>query len=455
MFERDWRMKKAGLLSIGILFVNCIPAFGAGFNHGELQGPFDTPQAVTKKCLECHEEQAESFMKTAHWNWGKQQTVHGKQQFIGKKNMLNNFCVGVPSNEPRCTSCHAGYGWKDAKFNFKDSANVDCLVCHDKTGTYVKSPAGAGMPDPKVNLVAVAQSVGKSSRKTCGSCHFYGGGGDHIKHGDLDSSMTDPAADIDVHMGGKGMTCTDCHKTKDHQITGESLLVSGGQGSRVSCTDCHKSGPHKNAVLNKHTARVACQTCHIPAIAKTLPTKIWWDWSKAGKDKVPAEKDKFGMETYNKMKGEFRWNRDFAPDYFWFDGTVERYIPGDKITAGKRVDFNSPNGSRENKVSQIFPFKVMRGKQPYDSKNMTVVYPHLFGGYWKHWDWKKAITDGMAIAGLPFSGEFDFVETQMVWKVNHMVSPKSKALKCNDCHGPKGRMNWKDLGYGSDPRSKK
>ena len=33
---------------------------------------------------------------------------------------------------------------------------IDCLVCHDTTGTYKKVPTGAGMPDPKVDLVAVA-----------------------------------------------------------------------------------------------------------------------------------------------------------------------------------------------------------------------------------------------------------------------------------------------------------
>jgi len=29
---------------------------------------------------------------------------------IGKKDLLNNFCVAVPSNEGRCTQCHSGPG---------------------------------------------------------------------------------------------------------------------------------------------------------------------------------------------------------------------------------------------------------------------------------------------------------------------------------------------------------
>ena len=80
------------------------------------------------------------------------------------------------------------------------------------------------------------------------------------------------------------------------------------------------------------------------------------------------------------------------------------------------------------------------------------VTPNTFGGYWKHMDWQKAITDGMAASGLAYSGSYGFVETKMFWRINHMVVPKDQALKCTDCHGPKGRLNWKELGYKGDPR---
>lgn len=59
---------------------------------------------------------------------------------------MNNFCINIQSNEPRCTSCHAGYGWKDKTFDFSNPHNVDCLACHEQTGTYHKFPTGAGNP---------------------------------------------------------------------------------------------------------------------------------------------------------------------------------------------------------------------------------------------------------------------------------------------------------------------
>ncbi|MGB4600187.1 MAG: tetrathionate reductase family octaheme c-type cytochrome [Trichlorobacter sp.] len=449
-------------------------------NHADYvgNGPFKSGPEVTKKCMECHDAETKAFMKSVHWTWSREQVVNGKKVELGKKNALNNFCIGLPGNWARCTSCHAGYGWKDGKFDFSKAENVDCLVCHETTGTYKKFPAGAGHPAypgedkkfggkpwPVVDLVKVAQSVGKPTRAACGSCHFYGGGGDHVKHGDLDSSMTSPTPEIDVHMGGKAqMSCQSCHKGgKDHAVKGEALSVSVGTGKRIlGCTDCHKATVHKNAFLNKHAKKVACQTCHIPSFAKSLPTKTWWDWSTAGKDVKPEDvkKDQYGQKLYDKMKGDFKWEKDVVPAYYWFNGKVDRYIAGDKIDPKQVVKLTAAQGTRKDPNAKLMPFKVMRGKQPYDSVNNTIAYVNVFGpptsetAYWVKYDWDKAIAAGMKAAGQPYSGKYGFVETSMVWSVNHMVVPKDQALKCNDCHGEKGRLDWKALGYAGDPMKK-
>jgi hypothetical protein len=131
---------------------------------------------------------------------------------------------------------------------------------------------------------------------------------------------------------------------------------------------------------------------------------------------------------------------------------LERYTLGDKIDPSKVTYLNRPLGSKADADARITPFKVMRGKQPFDSANNYIAVPHLFGGYWKHYDWKKAIEDGMKTVNLPFSGSYGFAETAMYWKVNHMIVPKEKALKCGDCHGAKGRLDWKALGYPGDPK---
>lgn len=464
-------MKKLSTVLATVIAIALSGQAQAKVDHaGFLTGPFKTGPEVTKKCLECHGKQGQDFMKTAHWTWSEEQLVKGKKVAVGKKNIINNFCISLPGNWPRCTSCHAGYGWKDGSFDFTKAENVDCLICHDTTGTYKKFPTSAGHPVyegetkefpkgkawPAVDLVKIAQSVGTPSRANCGSCHFYGGGGDHIKHGDLDSSLTNPTPDIDVHMG-RGMSCQSCHKTKHHAIPGESLLVSQGEGMRVQCSDCHKAAPHKNAVLNRHAKRVACQSCHVPTMAKALPTKIWWDWSAAGKDVKDIPKDTYGDVLYDKMKGDFKWDKNFAPTLFWYNGKVERLLPGDKFNSKKQpIWISKPLGSKKDPKAKLTPFKVMAGKQPYDAVNNYLAYVGLFGkdNFWTTYDWNQSIANGMKAGGLPYSGKYDFVETRMVWKVNHMVAPKDKALQCADCHGAKGRLDWKALGYKGDPKNK-
>lgn len=444
----------------------------AAVDHTEMvKGPFQSGPDVTRACLQCHQEQAKDFMKTVHWTWSSRQRAEGKEFQLGKINAVNNYCISLPSNEPRCTSCHAGYGWKDASFDFGKAENIDCLVCHDSTGTYKKLPAGAGHPAykdtefppksgkvwPAVNLEKIAQSVGKPSRDNCGACHFFGGGGDHVKHGDLDSSMGKPPRSMDVHMAvdGANMSCTACHKSHKHVIAGKAMSVSvAGGGQTLDCSDCHAGTPHQNNPrLNRHAERIACQTCHVPTFARTLPTKVWWDWSTAGKDQ-PASKDQYGLPTYDKMKGDFKWAKDVRPTYLWFNGTVGRVLIGDKIDPSKPVHLNYPKGERGDKSAKITPFKIMRGRQPYDSGNNVMALPHLFGpgGYWQTYDWSSALANGMKAAQLPYSGKHGFVETDMAWKVNHMVVPKAKALGCNECHGANGRLDWAALGYPGDPR---
>jgi octaheme c-type cytochrome (tetrathionate reductase family) len=429
-------------------------------DHSEfITDTFNSPQEVTQTCLMCHDEAAQQIMKTNHWTWLNEEFTTEKNETvrIGKQNIINNFCIAVPSNYPRCTSCHAGYGWNDAEFDFSSEENVDCLVCHDNSGTYKKIPTGAGMPDESVDLLLVAQSVGKTSRNNCGVCHFDGGGGTGVKHGDLDDSLYDPEPETDYHMGALGFVCTDCHTTNEHKIMGASHGSMAANQNHIYCTDCHAEEVHQSANLNKHVKSIACETCHIPEFAKVIPTKTWWDWSLAGEER-PESKDEYGMETYSKIKGEFVWAKNVKPTYLWYNGQANYYRFGDKIDPSKPVLLNELTGSIKDPNSKIAPFKVMRGKQIYDTKNSYLIVPKLFGdgGYWKTFDWNLASENGMKEIDLVYSGEYGFVETEMFWPINHMVVSKDNALKCTNCHGRSAdRMDWEALGYEGDAMVKK
>ncbi|MCU0970488.1 MAG: tetrathionate reductase family octaheme c-type cytochrome [Gammaproteobacteria bacterium] len=442
----------------------------------ELQGPFATGPEVTKACLACHTEAAKQLHKTTHWKW--EFYNEATKQTLGKKTIVNNFCVAVSTNWPRCTSCHIGYGWKDDKFDLTSEQNVDCLVCHETTGTYKKFPAGAGHPvyEEKEfppgsgkkwtppDLVKVAQSVGKTSRRTCGACHFYGGGGDAVKHGDLDSTMTNPGKALDVHMDVKGLnfSCSECHTTGSHEVTGSRYVTKAvdkngidvpgrTDDTRATCESCHGMTPHKEgAKLNDHTDRVACPTCHVPEFARGgRPTKTLWDWSTAGKldekGKPVVKKTADGKENaYDGMKGDFKWEENVVPEYRWFNGDVRYTLLGEKIDDTGVVPINRIGGSAGDPDSRIWPFKVMQGKQPYDKKHKVLSVAHLFGqddaAFWKTYDWPKAVKAGMEAVGLQFSGDYGFVETEYYWPITHMVAPKEKAVACDGCHARDGRL---------------
>ena len=137
-------MKKSLLAAICAGGLVCAVQAGANEEHAQISGPFKSPMEVTQKCLECHEEAAHDVMQTSHWTWELEQEITGEGNvFRGKKNAINNFCISINSNWSRCTSCHISYGWKDASFDFTDQSRVDCLVCHDQTGTYAKAPKTA------------------------------------------------------------------------------------------------------------------------------------------------------------------------------------------------------------------------------------------------------------------------------------------------------------------------
>jgi octaheme c-type cytochrome (tetrathionate reductase family) len=428
----------------------------AEVDHREfLSGTIVSGEEATRQCLGCHQEQAAEIMKTTHWTWSSEQKVAGNGKVdLGKKNAINNFCVSVNANWPRCTSCHIGYGWKDANFDFADAGKVDCLVCHDTTGTYQKDPAAAGQPAEGVNLLFVAQQVGKPSRATCGACHFFGGGGDAVKHGDLDSSMLNPSRQLDVHMAvdGNNFQCQDCHTTSEHKISGRAMVVSPGGDDHIGCEKCHDAAPHKDSLLNRHFAAVACQTCHIPAFAREMPTKTSWDWSTAGQERV-VPKDQYGRPTYDQKKGDFTWGKNIIPTYRWYNGHAGAYLVGDKMNPQKVTELSYPEGNIKDGSAKIYPFKVHTGKQIYDKKYNYFITPQVFGkeGYWKTFDWNRAAQIGMKASGLTYSGDYGFAPTIMYWRINHMVAPKEQALGCLECHGDKGRLDWRALGYKGDP----
>ena len=446
----------------------------------------------TDSCLDCHGLEGADMLMKAHYTWeGLASNIEGyEDQFHGKNDLINNFCIAVPTNEPRCTQCHAGYGYADKTFAFNDPESVDCLICHDQTDTYAKGLKTAGLPatdeegNLKFDIDAVARSVamneGVPQIKNCIVCHANAGGGDNVKHGDLAMALlTDATRDDDVHMGAgskASFNCVACHESRKNS---EDELLEHGMGGMAfhstdegvmkTCEDCHGDvasihvGTSVTQVTDSHT-QLACQVCHIPTIARITSTKTEWYWSDAGQDISPIPTDPVtGRPTYDKKKGTFVWKNNVRPTLLYSDGKWNRKMIGtNESFTTTPVDLGSPSADYTTPGAKIYPFKKMIGDQVADADNNIMLVPHLFGmkggpnPYWGKFDWDLALRDGAAYTGQPYSGNYEFVDTFMYLSVNHEVAPAEQAYgkdgACADCHLD-DQIDWQALGWTDDPIS--
>jgi len=155
----------------------------------------------------------------------------------------------------------------------------------------------------------------------------------------------------------------------------------------------------------------------------------------------PSEEiDSNGVERYLSIKGSFTWGKQLKPDYIWFNGTASHYLIGDTLDPARTLKINELHGSPEDPGSKIYPVKIFRAKQIYDKENNYLIQPKTVstkpgdGGYWKEFNWQRASEEGMKRFHLPYSGQYGFIETEMYWPLNHMVSPKDQSVKCIECH---------------------
>lgn len=420
---------------------------------------FENGEQVTQACVSCHMEAETQLKKSIHWTWLSPFDDSGETGKAGYS--VNNFCISTNKmHDTECSHCHIGWNGKNSSIN--------CLKCHSQVDvhwhdvfrdyhSFRESGDTEIADDIQKTIREAVQNIGMPQRQNCGSCHFNGGGGEAVKHGDLDNSLVKPKKDLDIHMGAdsQDFKCTRCHTTTAHQIAGRVYstpasahrhsLVEDDLVPKIMCESCHTSTPHrKGHKANDHTDKVACQTCHIPRFARVNPTEMWWDWSKAGKLKDGnrfQEKGEFDRFVYKTHKGEFKWVKDVVPEYYWYNGSITTLTIKDIIDPAHTVRVSWPVGNRNDSNSRIFPFKIHMAKQPYDKKYNNLLAPLLSeedDGYWKTLDWQDSITRGMEIMEIPYSGEFGFVETAYVFPTTHMVAPKENALGCIECHRRSG-----------------
>jgi len=422
----------------------------------------------TTTCLECHEEEAQSFFHSQHYQWQGEapNIVNSDGQKLGKMNTMNDFCtnplaswIGNAKNEggkviaQGCSKCHAGLGLKPSpEMSREQLENIDCLICHasgyrrdlyqDEEGNWEWKPI---LWKNERGMDSVSKRILRPTRKMCLRCHSGAGGGPNFKRGDIEYELGDCEPSFDVHMATEGndLSCVDCHGGEDHRVRGRGADLSGTDSpdNPLNCTTCHDEQPHDVAALDHHTERVYCTVCHIPAFARSDATDMRRDWSTP---KYHEEADKYSATI--------TMGSDVTPVYAWFNGNTRLMQMGDKVKYNEdgTVTIMAPQGNRKDKKAKIHAFKVHEGVLPLMTDKEWLI-PIAVDEFFIDGDIEKAVAEGAAAAYEVHDPDYTWVESRRYMGIYHQVQPADQALTCLDCHREGGRMNWEELGYKKDP----
>jgi hypothetical protein len=437
------------VLALAGLFLLALPGTATALQiHRQIQGPFADARAVTVKCLECHQQQAEEVLRSSHWTWVRPRTLNGKEVSAGKKDSLAGFAIDVVANGSRCLRCHISTSPDKESFARPAAEMVDCLACHDTTGQY-RHGAAPGLDRP-ADLTALARNVGRPTPRNCTGCHFADCG---LAPAAPQGENGQGAADLaDVHLRAAAFTCQTCHLGGSGHTLVRQLSGSAGKADRAAgCSSCHTAAPHALEVLNHHGTTIACQACHIPTYGRSGPVLISWNWLMTGKtNTVFRAGNGAGLQLHD--QNGFWAARDIEPVYFRDDGADNVYSRGQKIQPQELTVLQQPAAASAG--AKLSPFRVLYGTQLYDSRYRYLISPLLqaegdvlFPGS----DWEAIARKGMEAMVLPFSGQYGFAATATYRRLNHGVAPAAEALDCLDCHGATGRIKWDVLGFERDP----
>lgn len=414
-------------------------------------------------CLDCHNGEAHDVFGSTHYQWKGEATymVDGSSLLQGKHaGAVNTYCGNITGNWTGCSSCHIGMGAEpEATVSDSQLANIDCLVCHQDAYKR-KNVNGVMVPDTAnmaISMDEAVQTVHKPTRNGCLACHAKAGGGDAVKRGDLALATGNTAdSQYDVHMAttGANLACQDCHKVESHRFPGKgSDLRPTDLDKPVECASsgCHGARPHGSNELDKHTARVACQTCHIPVYAKnasdsaaTEATEIDRNWQAGSHHATPP------------LHPVLSKANDLTPVYRHWDRHSDNYLLGETIYMNWETgtyETSVPRGSVDDSTSKLYPFKYKTSDYPLniESNMLIALDTSVF--------FATADADAATIAGLEnlasegvpgfnVGDDYTWVTTDTYQLLNHQVSPDGDALRCESCHMSTARMDLQgDLGY--------
>jgi hypothetical protein len=413
-----------------------------------------TTYSGSATCNQCHAGKALEVYQSEHYQWK------------GKLGKINDFCIFPDINwlaefpagsgtAAGCGTCHVGFGntkpqrtgtpfYGNAAFPATPSTDqlnkIDCLVCHSdlyKRVAVMENGTPVIKPDPTLNMAQVLAGIRRTpSKQACLNCHAKAGGGDGLKQGDLNMSMANPTASVDVHMaatsvGGAGMNCVSCHTVSAHKIAGKGAdlrVADAGAPAMKTCTTCHGSAPHEEGDLNEHVSRTDCTACHIPTYGRGVLTETGRDFQTLALygDRWEAKRT---MATAPLIPKLMKYN---GTSYFAALGQpLPELNDGSFLIAGPASA--APGGSTTGKY---YPFKEHTNTMWVDANDWLI--PVKSTTLWGSQNsLNLALSQGYELTFNKTLGSKFPVITKRYLALYHQVAPKSMVRSrstCTQCH---------------------
>lgn len=401
-------------------------------------------------CLECHNDHALDVFDSTHYQWKgiTPDMINQNGELQGKHaGAVNTYCGNITGNWQGCSACHIGQGAEpEATPTTAQLENIDCLICHQEAYKR-KKVDGVMQPDTAnmtISMDEAVQTVHEPNRATCLQCHAKAGGGNALKRGDLALATANTADErYDVHMAttGANLDCQACHVPENHRFPGKgSDIRPTDLDVDLDCTGsgCHSSTPHDSSNINRHTAKVACQTCHAPIYGKNAndsapdeATEMHRSWQAGSHHTHPPYHPVLTKEN-DQIPVYLHWNR--ASDNTLLFDTV--YVNPETGTVHTSV----PDGAVDDAGSKLYPFKYKTSDYPMRtaSNQLIALDTSVF--------FATADADAATLAGLENMGfdptdDYHWVTTDTFQLIAHQISPDDDALECTSCHMNTTRMD--------------
>ena len=321
-----------------------------------------------------------------------------------------------------CNTCHPGNHVSDVGSTGTEAESaIDCLVCHSSEYDYrqrkpYKDEKGRVVMGQDRSVKA-ALAVGKPGVKNCMVCHEAAGGGVLVKRG---FAFTPGAPTSTRPRGWSASTATGEGPQDPDRLRPEQL----GQRRRAGRL---RGLPRREAPQGRGLPTATRRGSPARRATSPGPAAPWRRTSRSG-PRGPT-----GSTS--------------PPRSAWRRTKRRRCTPGTTGPWPTPRHFIGPKGSRTDKESRIYPFKIYEGKAYFDRKT----------GQLLSMDFAPPMATGDTLAGVASAAktlgirEYDPVPgwQTIYFGSSHLVT-KEKALSCANCHAQNGVLNFRALGYSEE-----